>query len=379
MISAPAPYRNPFLKRLADHPELEIKVIFLSKVCGDWNWHQEPECDFPHEFVEGPFWMSERNYYSWFHPKLIKLLEKEKPDVLVINGYFAPSMLWAALWSARKRKPFVFWSESHDRGVNQPMWRRMLRRALVNPLLRRASAHIAVGGYAGERIVRSGAEAQSVFKILNSPDVDEWLRQTDYHAGRRDEIRMRLGLSSGPVALFVGRMVPEKGVEELIEAFSIVKKKVVGKDLQLVLVGEGPMYEVVRKKYSTSVLKDVYFAGFCAPEELYPYYATADLFVLPSRYEPFGAVVHEAAASGLPLIVSDCCGAAAELVDSGSNGRIFKAGDVKELTETLMDMCEKRDEWPEMGALSRQLAIKYGYDFGEEQFLLAINRCVNGG
>ena len=109
-----------------------------------------------------------------------------------------------------------------------------------------------------------------------------------------------------------------------------------------------------------------------APGELYQYYSAADIFVLPSRYETFGAVVQEAAAAHLPLIVSDCCGAAAELLHDKENGLTFRAGDSKKLVEAITTLLGLRDRWDVMGEKSRMLAIHFDYSFCEKEFMKAI-------
>ena len=69
--------------------------------------------------------------------------------------------------------------------------------------------------------------------------------------------------------------------------------------------------------------------GFAQREQLPAYYALADVFVFPTHTDPWGLVVNEAMACGLPVISSDAAGCAADLVESGWNGRVFPAGDIQ--------------------------------------------------
>jgi len=378
LFSAPTPYRNPFLKRLAKREDVEIKVIFLSKVCGPFDWHSDLECDFPHVFLELPEWLKRKNYPQWIHGELPRLFRREKFGVVYIGGYFLLSMIYAAVWCIRTGTPYIIGVENHGRGHQSSLLRKLVNRALIRPLVRGASAHIAVGSYARDRLVGWGIEPDSVSIILNSPDVDGWVQETDRYIGRREKIREELGFGSGPLLLFVGRMVPEKGVEDLLDAYEEVKRDGSVEDLQLLLIGEGPLLQSLKERCSRRGMKDVVFGGFVAPDELYPYYAAADAFVLPSRYEPFGVVVHEAASAGLPLLVSDCCGAAAELVRDGENGFLFEAGDSKDLARAIRRLFND-NKWEEMGKNSRALARMYDYSHEEEQFMRAINRCLDGG
>lgn len=215
--------------------------------------------------------------------------------------------------------------------------------------------------------------SELVTLFLNSPDVERWIFETDKYRKERETIKKRLGLGPGPVILFVGRMVPEKGVEELIEAYREVIRRDSLNGLQLLLVGEGPLLEPLQELCRVSGLDRVNFTGFVAPGDLYPYYAAADIFVLPSRYEPYGVVVQEAAAAHLPLIVSDCCGAAPELLHDRENGFIFRAGDSKKLVEAIIALLGLKDNWDVMGEKSRVLASRFGYSFCEEEFMKAIS------
>jgi len=372
LLVQPTPYRDPFIKKLSLRDDMDIKALFLGKVCGTWDWKREPECDFPHLFVELPAFFDTENFTKWLHPSLPRVLREEQLDLLVINGYFMPSQIWAALWCIWSGVPYIFWSESHDRGFRTSWYRKLFRHLFIDPLFRRASAHIAVSTYARERIMATGVPGDSVSIILNSPDVEKYIEETDALRKDRDKIRDNLGLGPSPVLLFVGRMVPEKGLEELLEAYIAIIEKNSIPGLQLLLVGEGPLLESLKKRCAERNLNNVRFAGFVAPEKLYPYYVAADAFVLPSRYETFGAVVHEAAAAGLPLVVSDCCGAVAELLRDGENGVAFRACDAGDLAKALERLYSLVNEWDKMGEKSRALAKKYGYSHGEEQFVKAV-------
>lgn len=376
-MSAPAPYRNPFLARLANRDDIEMKVIFLSKVCGEFNWHTDPVCEYPHEYIEIPDFLKIKNYPQWVPSKLRRLLREEKFDVIVLNGYFLASHIYTAFWCMANRVPFLFWVESHNRGVIKTLPRRIVHRLFISPLLRRAAGHFAVGSYAKERIVSCEIPAERVSIILNSPDVEKWISKTDEERSRRDEIRKELGLGPGPVLLFVGRMAPEKGVEELIEAFARLSQG--GRDdLQLLMVGEGPLLERLKSRCELENIRGVKFLGFVVPENLYPVYSAADAFVLPSRYEPFGVVAQEAAASGLPLVLSDCCGSAAELIIEGKNGYTYnKSGGADELCKAIEKLCVNRDSWVEMGKYSRGIAKQYDYASGEEAFIASIKKIMD--
>lgn len=150
--------------------------------------------------------------------------------------------------------------------------------------------------------------------------------------------------------LFVGRLVPEKGVDVLIEAW---KEYIKGEQTpwRLDVVGTGPMTEALRD------VPRCYRIGFVQPHELPDSFRTAGVFVLPSRFEPWGLVLHEAAAAGLPIICSSECGASDEFVKTSENGFLVKAGSVAELQAAFRKMAALTDlERQSMGERSFELA-----------------------
>jgi glycosyltransferase involved in cell wall biosynthesis len=135
--------------------------------------------------------------------------------------------------------------------------------------------------------------------------------------------------------LYVGRYVPEKGIDTLAEAYGRYRERV-DEPWKLVCAGSGPLGE-------TLVAAGAEDRGFVQPRDLPGLMHEAGAFVLPSRFEPWGVVVHEAAASGLPLICSDACGAAVHLLRDRFNGFLFPAGDAAALAERMVALHELSD------------------------------------
>ena len=144
----------------------------------------------------------------------------------------------------------------------------------------------------------------------------------------------QFGLPGSPYFVYVGRHAPEKNVRQLIDSWISYRNG--GGSWPLVLVGDGPEHNALRHVANASpYASDVYFPGLKSSRELLPFYAFAGCFVLPSTREPWGLVVNEAMASSLPVIVSDRCGCAADLVEAGSNGFLFSPSQPEQLTQAL--------------------------------------------
>src|SRR5438876_7896376 len=141
--------------------------------------------------------------------------------------------------------------------------------------------------------------------------------------------------------LYVGRIVREKGIFTLLDAFEKLRKQ--GKDVSLVLVGEGPLKEDLAKEVLRRKLNDrVKLAGFVDEKKLVSLYNSSDAFVLPSHYEPFGMVALEAMASRVPVVVSDV-GGLSEIVEDGVTGVKVPSSDPHALAEGILRVLDNRE------------------------------------
>lgn len=135
--------------------------------------------------------------------------------------------------------------------------------------------------------------------------------------------------------LFVGRFEPIKGLDTLVQAWNILSDN--KRDWELHLIGSGSLKTVLQSTPGV-VVKD-----FMQPDQLMEEVALAGCFVLPSRDEPWGVVLHEFAAAGLPLIVSDVVGAASSFLIPGMNGYGFRANDAQDLVNQMVRIIEMTD------------------------------------
>lgn len=169
-------------------------------------------------------------------------------------------------------------------------------------------------------------------------------------------MRLRSGC---PVVLFVGRLSPEKGLRTLIDAVTFCKSR--GVDVKLVLVGSGPDEEPLRVLGQRAGI-DLEFHGFLEGDALAERYAAADIFVLPSLSEPWGLVVNEAMEFGMPLLLSDRVGCRTVLLQEGTNGFTFSAGDARALASVMEPLLTRPQIREEMGQASRLIIQKHTID-----------------
>jgi glycosyltransferase involved in cell wall biosynthesis len=208
--------------------------------------------------------------------------------------------------------------------------------------------------------------------------VEIWSRGVDcraFHPSKRDVLlRESLGLKPEDVLLlYVGRLAPEKNLTVLVSAFQAARQPFAlqSRQLCLAMVGSGPMACWLKQQNTRGVL----FAGLQRGESLARWYASADLFVFPSRSETFGNVVMEAMASGLPVVAFDSPGVNEQVVH-GSTGLILE-GDA-ELPEAIRLLSGDPGVRALLGRNARRSAEKRAwepiFDSLEQRYELLIRR-----
>ena len=163
---------------------------------------------------------------------------------------------------------------------------------------------------------------------------------------------MTVGHPDDTVLIYVGRLSDEKQLEHIRPALEQLP------GTRLVLVGDGPARAALERFYADL---PVTFMGYLSGERLSQAYASADIFVFPSRLETFGLVVIEAMAAGLPVVASRV-GGVAEIVSEGVNGYTFASGDTDALVAGIRNIVSNRENLRRMGAEARAFAETQSWD-----------------
>lgn len=261
------------------------------------------------------------------------------PD-LVLSYWLYPDAYGAMLAARKAGLPLVAGARGSDLRV-----RDVISRALTRPVVRAAQRLLVVSEDLGRVAVENyGADAARIRTIPNGCDASL------FHPADRSAARAHLGLAGdAEVVTYVGRLVAEKGLRELLDAcrtLSAARPR-----LRLVLVGEGPMREEIAARLAADPSLQVTLAGAQPPAEVARWMAASDLVTLPSYSEGHPNVLVEALACGRPVVATPV-GGIPEVVDAES-GILVPAHDAAALAVGLAQALDRR--WDE-SALARKFS-----------------------
>jgi glycosyltransferase involved in cell wall biosynthesis len=322
-----APYRIPVFNVLARRAALDLHVIFLAETdesVRQWRVYKDEIC-FSHQILPSWRWRVGRTSIL-INRGLWSALTKVSPQVIICGGYNYAASWEALLWARRHRIPFVLWSESNSQDARAG---RAWVESLKAYFLRHCDRFVVPGTASFEYLKTLGCEEASILTAPNAVDNSLFATHAEGTLGHATEFRDKLRLPSRFI-LFVGRLVPEKGVFDLLEAYSKLESGV-RLEVGLVFAGDGASREELVRQAKRIGPGAVYFPGFAQREDLAGLYALAECLVLPTHSDPWGLVVNEAMACGLPIIVTSVAGCATDLVEDGWNGFVVPPRDSEKL------------------------------------------------
>lgn len=287
-------------------------------------------------------------------PALVEeIVAASRPDVVVFSGWGHRPYRLLPVSPRLSHSRFVMGADTQARHD----WRQRLARLRIGPLLRRVDA-VLVAGERGYQLMRSwGVPECKIARFIYGIDYRRFasLAEPRFAAGSVWPRRF----------LFAGRYAVEKGLEVLVEAYRRYRAAVTD-PWPLTTCGTGPL--AGRLAHQAGVTD----TGFLQPEKLAAVFQTAGVFVLPSVKEPWGQVIVEAAAGGLPVICSRACGAGADLVRDFHNGLTVTTADLPALARAMIWMHDNYERLPGMGYNAQVAAAAYGAErWADSQLALA--------
>ena len=290
------------------------------------------------------------------NPKLLwELMFSDYTHIIVgINGPLPVFLSFVV--SKLRRKKVVLWTGlwQHPGTLFHKM-----SFPVVKALYRWSDAIIVYGRHVKKYLTSLGIPSEKIavaWQVQDNRKFEKLVTENQKEAKKKE-----LGIKTTRVILYVGRLVEQKGIRLLLEAF----KSLGNSDVSLALVGRGPLEDEI-KRYASSRGK-VFHVSRVPPEELYVYYAISDILVLPSITTPtiketWGFVVNEGMCQGCAIITSDAVGAGVGgLVEPGANGFVIPEADSGALTVVLERMLGDKNMLEKMKARSREIIREWTY------------------
>jgi glycosyltransferase involved in cell wall biosynthesis len=383
----PIQYQAPLL-RLLSEAGIDLHTFFLSDYSlhehRDKGFNRTVQWDIP--LTEGYSWevlpcvgmgrsMAARPW--WPISGLKARLASRHFDAVWVHGWGHIGLRQAVKAANALHIPVLLRGESIPRQPNaQRSLKLRLRNRFVRGLLQRVAACLCIGSLNRQFYREFGFSDERLFSMPYAVDNERFQTRCAEVAPLREMLRRTLKLEAGrPVILFAGKFVPVKAPEVLLAAVRHLFNTSHAPRPYLLLVGDGPMRPLLEEQ-AAALNGDVRFLGFKNQTELPAYYDLCDVFVLPSRFEPWGLVVNEAMNARKPVIVSDRVGAAPDLI-SPENGWIFESDDIARLAETLRAFCSTSPEKrAAMGNRSREIIDAWSFKEDLVGLLAALNHIV---
>jgi len=356
-------YASPVFREMARNPRMEIEVAYCSlqgaEAGVDKDFGVEVKWDVP--LLDGYSWTQEPNracnpsldhFFGLVNTSLWRKIRKGRYDAVVIYTGYRYASFWISLAAAKiSGTKTMFGTDASSiaprEGSRLKNW---VKPRILSFIFHRADATFGAS-IAGKEYLKSlGIPPKRIGIVPLVVDNDWWLACSK--SVDRAAVRSKWGIPiNAPVVMFCAKLQPWKRPLDLLRAFA--SAQVVGS--HLVYAGDGPLANELAEEAAQLGIKDrVHFLGFQNQSQLPSVYSSADLFVLPSKYDPCPAVVCEAMLCGLPVLLSDEILGRREQIDEGATGYIFPCGNVDALAKILRKTLADPVKLAAMGQAARR-------------------------
>lgn len=392
LVSHPIQYQAPLLRRLAREPDIDLTVLFGSDLSVrsyrdegfgvDIAWDTPLLEGYRSEFLPV---LRDRRTISATSPisrglyrRLCKANGAPAFDALWVHGYDSlnallgiaaanalgiPVLLRAESWLAdRERSPAKLAAKS--------MFFQALRRGIAAALPIGTNNAAYWKHYLGADLPQ--------FAMPYAVDTAWFAARALEARSGLNELRQQLQIHAGvPVVLYASKLQERKQADHLLRAYcELIHGVDPHRQPYLVLVGDGDERRRLEALAVELALERVRFAGFRNQTELPRFFALADVFVLPSRHEPWGLIVNEAMASGCPVVVSSDVGCHPDLVTNGVEGVVYAQGDIAALTEALRQVLADPAQTRAMGCAAQRRVQQCSFEADVRGLREALDFCT---
>jgi glycosyltransferase involved in cell wall biosynthesis len=372
VITHPIRFFVPLMQMLAARGKIELKAFYtygpelLQKGKYSKGHLERFESGLPvyegydHEFIENTSKQKSTFHYNGINnPALTRHLLRWQPDAILVIGWKFKSHLHVIRYF-KEKIPVHFRGDSTL--IDESSYS-ILKRAIRFIVLRYVYRFVDKAWYVGTHnrayYEKFGIKNDRLIFVPQAVDNMRFSR-TDELRQKAQMLRLKHNIGLNDIVfLYAGKLKPEKGTLELLKAFINAAIP----NTHLIFVGYGIAEKEL--KIIAADRSDIHFLGSKSQTDMPLMYALADVLVMPSQSDTWGMVLNEAMASGMPVIASDRCGGAIDLIDEGKNGFIFRSKDVIQLSLLMTSICDK-DKIQAMSVHSLRKIKQFSYTVAAE-------------
>jgi glycosyltransferase involved in cell wall biosynthesis len=260
--------------------------------------------------------------------------------------------------------PFVLFSEST---ASEPSWQRTVTKPLVKLMVKASDGVVGISSRAVNYFLELGTKKEKTHLMLS----------TSFSPVKKPNpaqlAKVRQGLSipdDSVVVLFVGQFIPRKGIQTILDAALHLKNS---SEVFFVLVGYGDLQDDIDQFSKKNNLDSIKSVSYTTADEIWNYYFSSDIFILPSLEETWGLVVNEAMEASLPILLSKNVGCSDDLLIEGENGFSFAARDSKTVAKHIQHLSRNSSLKKEMGKKSKSIISKISVSSQSQVIIDLIN------
>lgn len=342
LMTHPTQYHTCWFQELATLSDLDIEVFYCLKLNSaqqgvdfgvEFQWDLPLLEGYRNRFLANIAKVQGFNFSGCDTPEIVDIVNSNKFDCWIINGWKVKSD-WQAIRACwRSRTPMLVRGDSHLLD-ERPLHTRVAKRLLLGRWIPRFTRYLTVGKLNEDYYKYYGADPARFFPVRHFVDNERFALQAEQAKAESKILRERWRIPGDAICfLFAGKFISKKRPMDVIRA--IERLHVNNPKVHLLMVGDGALRAECETYVSARQLP-VAFSGFLNQNEIARAYSVADVLVLPSGFgETWGLVVNEAMACGLPAIVSSKVGCAPDLVQHTCCGLVFKAGEINALVDAM--------------------------------------------
>lgn len=346
MTNYPSPYRVDFFNELGKY--CDLSVIFENSI--EQQTHRNKDW-FISDYNQFQAIFLKQNRKIEMIRQAMSYIRDKSYDFVVLGDYSTPVSVGVALrMSVQHIKYAISIDGAYLRKSN------FIKDIVKKTIIRNAVFCLSSSESSDEYLIHYGALKNNIhrynFTSLRKSDI----MQMPISSEEKENIRNALQMDNKLTALIVGRFVYIKGID-----FILHHAKKYQRIMDFYIAGDKVTDECL-SIVEEEKIDNVHFIGFQKKDELKRYYKACDLFIFPTRYDPWGLVINEAMANAMPILSSDKSSAALHFIKNGENGFVYHADNDAEFDHYLMLLCQNQNRLLEMGVCNLNKIQEYSIE-----------------